>query len=305
MAGHWTPDIPAHGDLNWDAYVTAADSALDQALFDHSQENTSAHGGIVAANDPRLSDARTPLGHASTHGLGQQDQITPASIGAVGTALLGASNGVATLDASGNNAQSPQAHTHQAYSRIRVNGADMNQRTKLNFVGASVTDDPTNDATVVTVTANYAPIEMVVAADVSKASNTSFSPITGLSFSIEANATYLLDMCLVYQAGGTGDLDLRISGPAGSTVVGTLVGNNGAAGNDAAGVKRGLLFGATGTSVGPFGGFGSNGSVDGQRIRIVNGATAGTISIDFAQDALDANNTIIRAGSNASAVRTA
>ncbi|MFD6934670.1 SGNH/GDSL hydrolase family protein [Streptomyces goshikiensis] len=39
-------------------------------------------GKIAAGNDSRLSDARTPLGHAASHATGASDPITPAAIGA-------------------------------------------------------------------------------------------------------------------------------------------------------------------------------------------------------------------------------
>ena len=40
-------------------------------------------GTITEGNDPRLSDARTPLAHASTHASGGADVVTPGSIGAL------------------------------------------------------------------------------------------------------------------------------------------------------------------------------------------------------------------------------
>ena len=40
-------------------------------------------GTVVEGNDARLSDARTPLPHASTHASGGSDPVTPASIGAL------------------------------------------------------------------------------------------------------------------------------------------------------------------------------------------------------------------------------
>jgi hypothetical protein len=45
------------------AAITSSTYALKTQLDAHEAETTSAHGGIVANNDPRLSDDRTPLAH--------------------------------------------------------------------------------------------------------------------------------------------------------------------------------------------------------------------------------------------------
>lgn len=47
-------------------------------------------GTVTEGNDSRLSNARTPTAHASTHATGGSDPITPASIGAASTAQLAA-----------------------------------------------------------------------------------------------------------------------------------------------------------------------------------------------------------------------
>ena len=63
----------------------ASESAHDDIrtdLSDHEALTTSAHGGLVASDDSRLTDARTPTAHAATHADGGDDEITPAAIGA-------------------------------------------------------------------------------------------------------------------------------------------------------------------------------------------------------------------------------
>lgn len=66
--------------------ATPADieAAID-ALAAHASRTTDAHGGIVAATDPRLSDARTPTAHAASHGAGGSDPITIDTTGLVPT----------------------------------------------------------------------------------------------------------------------------------------------------------------------------------------------------------------------------
>jgi hypothetical protein len=50
LQGHRAETLQAHGGIG-------------QMLASHEQLTTTAHGGLVAATDPRLSDARTPLAH--------------------------------------------------------------------------------------------------------------------------------------------------------------------------------------------------------------------------------------------------
>ena len=64
-------------------------SAISQEITDrtnaddaHAALTTSAHGGIVASTDARLSDARTPLAHKTSHATGGSDALTAADIGA-------------------------------------------------------------------------------------------------------------------------------------------------------------------------------------------------------------------------------
>jgi hypothetical protein len=64
------------------AELDAAAATALAAATTHTQQTTAAHGGIVAANDSRLTNPRTPTTHAASHATGGSDAITPANIGA-------------------------------------------------------------------------------------------------------------------------------------------------------------------------------------------------------------------------------
>jgi hypothetical protein len=69
---------------------------LQKGLEQHTEETTTAHGGVVADGDARLSDPRKPLSHATTHSLAGSDPVSPTSIGAATGADLAAHEADAT-----------------------------------------------------------------------------------------------------------------------------------------------------------------------------------------------------------------
>jgi hypothetical protein len=63
-------------DLATQAELDAEATARAGADSTHAALTTTAHGGIVASGDARLSDARTPTAHAASHASGGSDALT-------------------------------------------------------------------------------------------------------------------------------------------------------------------------------------------------------------------------------------
>jgi hypothetical protein len=75
-----------------DTAEATARAAADSA---HAALTTSAHGGIVASTDSRLTDARTPLAHAASHKHGGSDEIAAATPAANAIPKAGAASTIA------------------------------------------------------------------------------------------------------------------------------------------------------------------------------------------------------------------
>ena len=84
------PDAtPSLRTLGWFAGQAAGGAAVSTSLLtmsnniaDHHAETTTAHGGIVASTDPRLTDARTPTAHEASHHHDGSDPLSAADVGA-------------------------------------------------------------------------------------------------------------------------------------------------------------------------------------------------------------------------------
>lgn len=77
------------------ADASGSSAAVNATLSAHTALTTSAHGGIVASTDPRLTDARTPTAHSTSHKHGGTDEVATATPAAN---AIPKANGSALLD---------------------------------------------------------------------------------------------------------------------------------------------------------------------------------------------------------------
>jgi parallel beta-helix repeat protein len=68
--------VRAAADTTLQANIDTEATARASADSAHASLTTTAHGGIVASSDSRLSDSRTPTAHASTHASAGSDPLT-------------------------------------------------------------------------------------------------------------------------------------------------------------------------------------------------------------------------------------
>lgn len=219
----------------------------------------------LRSDDPTTTDARTPLAHAGTHAAAGADPVTPDAIGA------------------------PTQTEHDTLA-----GRVTSVETVTTDLNTYVTDALNRIASLET-RMTAAEAETTAAYKFADQANgtTALADDTHLTLPVAANSVYAIDLYLDATADATADIALAWATPAGATMSwaegGISLGNSNNIGNlkmvpNAATDTSGIGILPTGTAAMPRG-------------RLVTGATAGQLTLRWAQNATSGTPTVLRAGS--------
>jgi hypothetical protein len=285
----YIPAPPDHGDTGWDTYVVAADTALDEGLTAHSAQTTSAHGGIVGNTDPRLSDARTPVSHATSHQVGQSDALSPASIGAVGTDQLGVPSGVATLDGAGKNVQPPLDHTHNL--SVKDNSGTLYTPSILDFLNTSLLNYNSGTGTLTIDLRTQGEVKRIqtATADRSITNSTTTQTASDLTKALVAGDRFDFYYFIVAQSTTAAGFKCIVNAPSGSNLSMNMFGPQASQTSFDSTVLRFPTIDIPTNGPQQFGGFGDASGINKTAVRIEGsvdmptGTSAGNLVFKFAQ----------------------
>lgn len=177
VGGVLVGDTPAGGGGSGDITDVVAGTGLSGGAASGSATLNVVYGSTAGTaaegNDARLSDARTPTAHASSHATGQPDAISPASIGAAATSHTHAAAAV----------------TSGTFDLARMTAGTANQRLRVNAAGNAIEGGI------------YA---FVSTADTVLPGAATPTDLAFPAFSIVNGGTYFYTIKLFYVAGGTG-----------------------------------------------------------------------------------------------------
>lgn len=145
---------------------------------------------------------------------------------------------------------------------------------------------------------------VVKASTESVTSSTTFQNDDELLLSVEANATYAVELFLVHSSATAGDIKIQFTGPSGATF--TWGAHGAEVGTTSSGaVTEVVMSSRTISEVVQLGGGASTGTIAFVRGTLITSATAGTLTLQWAQVTSSASASQVRAGSFLKARRTA
>lgn len=104
-----------------ESFATGAASTVQGNLTTHTGLTTTAHGGIVASTDSRLTDARTPTAHASSHAAAGSDPLSLSAAQVSGLATVATSG---SYDDLSNKPTIPAAQVQSDWNEATTSAAD-------------------------------------------------------------------------------------------------------------------------------------------------------------------------------------
>jgi hypothetical protein len=198
------------------------------------------------------------------------------------------------------------SHTHAA-SAINSGTLDI-ARIPTGTSGTTVAlGNHTHAQSAITQTGVGAMLMARCTADTSKTSNTTLGDVTGMSVTLEANATYALNAAVIYTGNSVGDFKFAWSGPSGVggswAALGPRVNQNPTgAGERFNYTDFGVLSITTTLNLSADSAFPILAMPHGF---VTTGGTGGTFKLQFAQDFSDGTATVVKAGSWMRLVRIA
>ncbi|WP_159062002.1 hypothetical protein [Streptomyces sp. WM6368] len=280
----------------------------------------------LRSNDPTTTNARTPTVHATSHGSGGTDPVTPAAIGAETPVAAQTKADGAQAAAEATAAGALSAHTADttavhgitdtsaletsagAAGKVTAHAAASDPHGDRAWatagfyplVSGNALDGYINDALVritgleTRMTAAEAETRIAVkTADEPVTSSTSLQDDDHLSLTVVAGGWYAVDAYLDVEADPAGDLTIGWSVPAGATMSWTEGGISAGNTSNIGSIK--LQRNDAGTSSGV--GIIAAGSSVRPAGRLTVGGTAGTLQLRWAQTASSGTPTIVKTGS--------
>lgn len=139
----------------------------------------------------------------------------------------------------------------------------------------------------------FVPLAAYKSIDQSITSSTTFTDDTVLGLTVAANASYIVDMSLIYDGDSAGDLKLQFTKPAGASHTNTFLSS---LGGTAATTSDNVVSGGSTVPILGCLGAGTNCGMLWKSFLSVS-STSGTLQLQWAQNATSATATRVRAGS--------
>lgn len=150
---------------------------------------------------------------------------------------------------------------------------------------------------------NALPQSVVCTSDQTVNNSTTLQNVTGISFSVDADTRYAVEVTVIYTSNPTADLKLGWSYPTGTTGYWASFGITTADTNRIGPIDGGALSEASTLTVTGDSDFAGVAVMARPAFTFLTSSTSGTVQLRFAQATANASNTVIKAGSYATLLK--